>query len=73
MRAEVTRTLLAVAPLVALAVACASEPRPWKVKPKDERRFYQAERACEKLTDDARQYENCMKRRGFRREYPFGL
>lgn len=65
------RPLLAVALL--LALACASQPRPWKVAPKDERRFYQAQKACEQLTDTPAQYESCLKRRGFRREYPFGL
>ncbi|MBW2234920.1 MAG: hypothetical protein JRG85_05910, partial [Deltaproteobacteria bacterium] len=48
-------------------------PRPWKVAPKDERRFYQAQKACEQLTDTPKQYESCLKRRGFRRQYPLGL
>ena len=67
------RRLHAVAPLLAMALACASEPRPWKVRPEDERRFYQAQLACEKLTDTPDQYENCLKRRGWRPSYPFGL
>ena len=67
------RRLLAVAPLLGLALACASQPRPWKVAPKDERCLYQAQKACEQLTDTPAQYESCLKRRGFRREYPLGL
>ena len=67
------RRLLAVAPLMGLMLACASQPRPWKVAPKDERRFHQAQQACEQLTDTPQQYESCLKRRGFRRQYPLGL
>lgn len=59
-------------PLVAAAGGCSSD-RPWKVPPEKERRFLQAEQACRKLTDDADAFEKCMKRRGFRREYPGGL
>jgi len=69
----VARRLLAVALLLGLVLACASQPRPWKVAPKDERRFYQAQKACEQLTDTPEQYESCLKRRDFRREYPLGL
>jgi hypothetical protein len=43
------------------------------VAPKDERRFYQAQQACEQLTDTPEQYESCIERRGFRRQYPLGL
>ena len=71
--AERMRGRVAVAALLALGLGCASQPRPWKVAPKDERRFYQAQKACDQLTDTPEQYERCLKRRGFRREYPFGL
>ena len=54
------------------ASGCSSD-RPWKVPPERERRFLQAEKACKQLTDDAAGFEKCMKRRGFRREYPGGL
>jgi hypothetical protein len=69
----VARRLIAIAPLLGLFLACASSPRPWKVAPKDERRFYQAQKACEQLTDTPEQYESCIERRGFRRQYPLGL
>lgn len=55
-----------------LAPGCASQ-RPWKVPPQRERRFQEAEQACRKLTDDAHAFDKCMKRRGFRREYPGGF
>ena len=61
-----------VAVLLAL-VACQSTSRPWKVDLEDERRFGQAREACEVLTDDAEGFEKCMRRRGFRREYPGGF
>lgn len=59
--------------LAAATLACASEPRPWKVTADNERRFSQAHDACTKLTDDAEAFDKCMERRGLRREYPFGL
>ncbi len=58
--------------LAGLAVGCSTN-RPWKVPPERERRFLDAEKACQKLTDDATAFEKCMKRRGFRREYPGGF
>ena len=58
--------------VLALALACSSS-RPWKVTPENERRFGQATDACMKLTDTPDGFEKCMKRRGFRREYPFGF
>jgi hypothetical protein len=43
------------------------------VKSGEERRFGQSRKACEMLTDAPEGFEKCMKRRGWRREYPFGL
>lgn len=63
---------LLVLSLWGFAFGCSSD-RPWKVPPERERRFLEAEKACEKLTDDAAAFEKCMKRRGFRREYPGGF
>jgi hypothetical protein len=58
--------------LIGFAVGCSSG-RPWKVPPERERRFLEAEKACKKLTDDTPAFEKCLKRRGFRREYPGGF
>jgi hypothetical protein len=66
------RTLAALL-IAAVGLACASEPRPWKVTADNQRRFDQAHDACTKLTDDPAGFENCMTRRGLRREYWFGL
>jgi len=57
----------------ALALAACAGPRPWKVTPEKERRFRQSVEACELLTDDPGAFETCMKRRGWRHEWPFGL
>ncbi len=57
----------------AVLLACASEPRPWKVTPSNERLYHQSHDACTKLTDDPDAYEKCMERRGLRREWIFGL
>jgi len=57
----------------ALALAACAGSRPWKVTPEKERRFHQSVEACELLTDEAGAFETCMKRRGWRREYLFGL
>ena len=67
--------LLACALLLVLVAgsACQSRSRPWKVKPEYERRFGEARKACEALTDDADAFETCMQRRGWRREYPGGF
>jgi hypothetical protein len=64
------RSLLVAIPL--LAVGCASE-RPWKVDPEQQRHFDQSQDACQKLTDEPAGFERCMKRRGWRREWIFGL
>jgi hypothetical protein len=62
-----------VALALVLALGACSSDRPWKVSPERERRFLEAEKACRQLTDDEKAFEKCMKRRGFRREYPGGL
>lgn len=64
--------LLALAAVVLAGPGCASD-RPWKVSPGDEQRFRASTRACEILTDDPDGFEKCMRRRGWRREYPLGL
>jgi hypothetical protein len=59
--------------LLALCGAgCASE-RPWKVAPDEQRHFDQSREACEQLTDEPAGFERCMQRRGWRREWVFGL
>ncbi len=68
-----TKIRIAVSILVAgLVVGCASD-RPWKVNASDERRYGESVEACRALTDDAAGFVKCMKRRGWRREYPGGF
>jgi hypothetical protein len=58
--------------VVALFAGLACAQRPWKVDVGQERRFGEARKACELLTDDTARFEDCMRHRGWRREYPGG-
>lgn len=59
--------------VLVIGSACQSRSRPWKVKPENERRYGETREACEILTDDDDALEKCMRRRGWRREYPGGF
>jgi hypothetical protein len=59
--------------LLVIGSACQSRARPWKVKSENERRYGDTREACEILTDDDDGFEKCMRRRGWRREYPGGF
>jgi hypothetical protein len=60
----------------ATALACASSSAPFRVKKGDEARFQRANRECRVLTVDVEGregpigFDDCMKRRGFRRMGP---